>query len=104
MVMSTHEIVISYRTARNPRLQIGVLADLNATCKEEIEDVLKEAGVAVPPRVISKHRRFDTEVAMRYYKMGLTDKEIADAMGFKYDTVNHWRNRVGLPPQQRSKK
>jgi len=104
MVMSTHEIVISYRTARNPRLQIGVLADLNATCKEAIEDVLKEAGEVIPPRVIPKHRRFDTTVAMRYYKMGLNDGEIADIMGFKRDTVCHWRNRVGLPPQQRSKK
>ncbi len=44
MVMSKDEIVVRYRQAKEPAKQIGILADLNACTKEEIAEVLREAG------------------------------------------------------------
>lgn len=45
--MSESEIVSSYRTARNPKRQIGILAELNAVTPREIRQVLEEAGALV---------------------------------------------------------
>lgn len=44
MVMSKDEIVVRYKQAKEPAKQIGILADLNACTKEEIAEVLREAG------------------------------------------------------------
>lgn len=47
------EICKNYRIAKNPKEQIGILADLNACSKSSIEAVLEEAGLigssASPP-------------------------------------------------------
>ena len=45
MQMTKSEIVRSYREAASKRNQIGILADLNACPREDIEKILKEAGV-----------------------------------------------------------
>ena len=42
--MSESEIVSSYRTARDPKRQIGILAELNAVTPREIREVLEAAG------------------------------------------------------------
>lgn len=42
--MGAKEIVASYRTAKNPKAQIGVLADLNGCSEKEIEEVLVQLG------------------------------------------------------------
>lgn len=47
--MTVDEIVTSYRQAKNPQLQIGVLADLNVCTRKEIKDLLAEAGVLKAP-------------------------------------------------------
>lgn len=47
--MTVDEIVTSYRQAKNPQLQIGVLADLNVCTRKEIKDLLVEAGVLKAP-------------------------------------------------------
>lgn len=44
MVMSKDEIVVRYKQAKEPAKQIGILADLNCCTKEEIAEVLREAG------------------------------------------------------------
>ena len=45
--MSESEIVSSYRTARDPKRQIGILAELNAVTPREIREVLEEAGALI---------------------------------------------------------
>ena len=40
--MSESEIVSSYRTARDPKRQIGILAELNAVTPREIREVLED--------------------------------------------------------------
>lgn len=44
MVMSKDEIIVRYKQAKEPAKQIGILADLNCCTKEEIAEVLREAG------------------------------------------------------------
>lgn len=44
MQMSYGEIVRSYKEAKEPKKQIGVLADLNAVGKDEIAKILYDAG------------------------------------------------------------
>ena len=44
MQMSYGEIVRSYKGAKEPKKQIGVLADLNAVGKDEIAKILYDAG------------------------------------------------------------
>ena len=46
--MGAKEIVASYRTAKNPKAQIGVLADLNGCTEKEIEEILMQLGAIKP--------------------------------------------------------
>ena len=48
MMMSHEEIVRSYKNAKSKSKQIGILADLNATTKEEIKKILLIKGVELP--------------------------------------------------------
>ncbi|MCM1230767.1 MAG: hypothetical protein NC489_11590 [Ruminococcus flavefaciens] len=43
--MSDGEIITFYRQAADPKKQIGILAELNATTKETITWILRRAGV-----------------------------------------------------------
>ena len=44
MIMKPVEIVREYKSAKSPKLQITVLADLNCCSKKEICDIIKAAG------------------------------------------------------------
>lgn len=96
--MTVDEIVTSYRQAKNPQLQIGVLADLNVCTRKEIKDLLVEAGVlkAPPENKGGRPVTFDTELARRLWGEGLTDTEIAAQLGIPVVRFAKWRQRVGL--------
>lgn len=100
LLMSTSEIIRSYRTAANPQKQIGVLADLNLVSKAEIKQVLIAAGVILKKEK-PKPRKFNKEAAMQYYKMGLSDEDIGKRMGNATNTVSKWRQQEGLRPNKR---
>lgn len=57
MVMSKADIVREYNQAKQPLKQIGILADQNQTTKQEIAEILREAGAKLPqqftPRKVS---------------------------------------------------
>lgn len=97
--MSESEIVSSYRTARDPRRQIGILAELNAVTPREIREVLEEAGELAP-----KSRRhgggrplsFDAAAARQMFEAGLTDEQIGAKLGAKPRAIVEWRRRQGL--------
>ena len=62
--MGAKEIVASYRTARNPKAQIGVLADLNGCSPKEIEEVLMQLGATKPTeRKKPNPRKIDVDAA-----------------------------------------
>lgn len=56
MVMTNEEIVRMYREAKNKKLQVEILADLNLCKQEEIIEILKKGGVAhqALPRIRKK--------------------------------------------------
>lgn len=96
--MTVDEIVTSYRQAKNPQLQIGVLADLNVCTRKEIKDLLAEAEVlkAPPENKGGRPVTFNTELARRLWGEGLTDTEIAAQLGIPVVRFAKWRQRVGL--------
>lgn len=52
MQMTSAEIVREYRQAKDQKMQIGILADLNACGPGQIKKILQEAGeiIPMPPR------------------------------------------------------
>lgn len=56
MQMTNGEIVRSFREAKNPKQQITVLADLNATDKASIAQILYEAG-ELSAQTVGQYRR-----------------------------------------------
>lgn len=110
--MSESEIVSSYRTARDPKRQIGILAELNAVTPREIRQVLEEAGALVlKPRSHGGGRplSFDAAAARQMFEAGLTDEEMARKLGVPEKRLAEWRRRQGLmrpkggpcPPQKK---
>lgn len=74
--MGAKEIVASYRTAKNPKAQIGVLADLNGCTEQEIEEILMQLGAIKPaerkkpnPRKIN----VDAAAARELLEQGMTE-------------------------------
>ena len=97
--MSESEIVSSYRTARDPKRQIGILAELNAVTPREIRQVLEEAGALVlKPRSHGGGRplSFDAAAARQMFEAGLTDEEMARKLGVPEKRLAEWRRRQGL--------
>jgi len=56
MYMSATDIAKEYRTAKSPRAQIGILADLNGCTKQEIADILIAQGETVPKYYQKLHK------------------------------------------------
>lgn len=48
MIMTNDEIVMEYKQAKAPLKQIGILADQNLCTREEIIEILREAGADLP--------------------------------------------------------
>lgn len=61
MQMTNGEIVRSFREAKNPKQQITVLADLNATDKASIAQILYEAG-ELSAQTVGQYRRGSRKV------------------------------------------
>ena len=102
--MGAKEIVASYRTARNPKAQIGVLADLNGCSEKEIEEVLVQLGALKPaerkkpnPRKIN----VDGDAARELLEQGMTDEEAAAALGIGAHKFAEWRREEGLKPNRK---
>ena len=56
MYMSATDIAKEYRTAKSPRAQIGILAELNACSRQEIADILIAQGEQVPKYYQKQHK------------------------------------------------
>lgn len=116
MYMTDEEIRRDYREAKDRVKQIGILADMNATSKQEIREKLRELGEIKTERgsqvaegdadCHTLRARNDTKVgearvmdelrAMQLYEEGLDDIEMADALGVKEEKIKAWRRRMKL--------
>ena len=104
LIMSDKEIVFRYRDMNPEVNRVRILAELNAASPACIEDILRRNGVKLPPKRIGSRGRplkVDTEQAMRLYKAGMSDQQIAQDLGCSASTIKNWRNRHGIPPQNR---
>ena len=94
MTMTNEEIVRHYRQASDKAADIKVLADLNATSRNEIIAVLEDAGEKIPGK--SRGSKLDGKIKP-LYEQGLNDVKIARQVGCSDTTVANWRKRNGLP-------
>ena len=102
--MGAKEIVASYRTAKDPKAQIGVLADLNCCSVKEIEEVLIQLGAMKPEnRRKPNPRKVDVDgaKARTLLAQGLTDEETAAALGIGVTKFKEWRREEGLKPNRK---
>ena len=103
--MGAKEIVASYRTARNPKAQIGVLADLNGCSQKEIEEVLMQLGAMKPAeRKKPNPRKIDVDAAAarELLKQGMTDEEAAAALDIGVHKFAEWRREEGIRPNRKT--
>ena len=101
MYMSDEEIRISYTQAADRKNQIVVLADLNATDTNKMQEKLRELGLLAeeqpPQRKKGPAVKFDPERAEELYGKGMNDTEIGKEMGFSSWRVGEWRKEKNLP-------
>ena len=103
--MGAKEIVASYRTAKNPKAQIGVLADLNGCSKKEIEEILVQLGAmkgAEKKKPNPRKINVDEERARELLAQGMTDEEAAAALGIGTHKFAEWRREEGLKPNRKA--
>lgn len=75
MQMTPKEIVRNYREAKNKKMQIGILAELNLCSKQDILDILKQEGL--PHRELPRTRK-ESSVSSKTKKEPVK-KEITEA-------------------------
>lgn len=103
--MGAREIVASYRTAKNPKAQIDVLADLNGCSEKEIEEILVQLGAmkgAEKKKPNPRKINVDEERARELLAQGMTDEEAAAALGIGTHKFAEWRREVGLKPNRKA--
>lgn len=104
-----NEIVMMYRQAANRRKQISILADLYLCTKQEITEILKEAGLITDaksiPRATSKRiagKRWwlwtdeEETILCDMRRNGESYKEIAAVLGRSFQSVSNKAKCLGL--------
>ena len=104
-----NEILMMYRQAANRRKQISILADLYLCTKQEITEILKEAGLitdaksiprATSKRIAGKRWRLWTDeeetILCDMRRNGESYKEIAAVLGRSFQSVSNKAKCLGL--------
>ena len=101
--MDDAEIRTSYNTAKDPKAQIKVLAELNVTTPSAIAAKLRELGCDVPemPKVKQRPLRahdliLDEARARALFADGKSDLDIAEMLGVSVYAFATWRRKNGL--------
>lgn len=101
--MSDDEIRVSYNTAKDPKAQIKVLAELNVTTQVAMAAKLRELGCDVPELPVVKQRPlrahdvlFDENRARALFVEGRSDLDIAEMLGISASTFAAWRRKNGM--------
>ena len=101
--MDDTELRTSYNTAKDPKAQIKVLAELNVTTPSAIAAKLRELGCDVPdmPEVKQRPLRahdvlFDEDRARALFAEGKSDLDIAEMLGISVSTFAAWRRKNGM--------
>ncbi|MHC1696422.1 MAG: helix-turn-helix domain-containing protein [Eubacteriales bacterium] len=89
--MTEDEIRTSYRDAKKPKAQIKILAELNNTSEEAIQQIITGVKPTSPER--KKYNRIDDYEALDMHRQGATEKQIADYFGVTKEAVRSWKKR-----------
>lgn len=119
LLMDDTELAISFRDAKDPRAQIGVLADLNCASPRAVAQRLHELGElaasGLEPSEFSnvfaldeslrrgRPSNFDEKKARELWQQGLPDIEIASRIGVERHTIYRWRELAGLPVNRKKR-
>lgn len=109
MYMTDEEICRHYRLSADKRDAIQVLADLNATDRYSIREVLGRAGLTKPlkPRVEKNLPKNNAEMARQIDRMlreGMTQYDIADTLGCTRETVKRHAKQLGFESKNERRK
>lgn len=119
MEMSNAEIVASYRQAKDPQKQIGILAQLNGCMPKAITSILEQEGVielavitdtswrkeavkTEPLKTRKAYKRVDPDRIKELYDAGYTDAQIMEKMNIGKSSVQRWRQACGLSSNKRA--
>lgn len=105
--MDDAEIARSYRTAADKKEQIKIIAELNATTRDEVVKKLKEIGCVVEETAAGKPRKkrvqMDEQEARRLIEAGTPDVIAAEQLGVSLTFFTAWRRENGLYRRERKK-
>ena len=78
MMMSNLEIASTYRQAKQPLKQIGILADLNGVSRKEIAEILRSEGCELPARYQEKQPKEPPheDTSQDYVETGKTEEPL----------------------------
>lgn len=96
MFMSDSEILASMRRCENRRDQVQILADLNACSRSEMLKYLTAIGEDTADLQRRGHGKINHAKALKLWKGGASDGELAEHMGVAVSGVVRWRKRHGL--------
>lgn len=103
MNMTADEICRSYKNAVDPKKQVGILAELNATDKASIKAILIDAGLMEPDGKSGPKTKAEMNaVIAKGLQEGLSIGKIAEAAGCSRTTVKN-RKREQDKPQTMEK-
>lgn len=110
-----YEIVQTYKNAKHKKKQICILAQLNGCTVKYILKVLYKNGAITKEQIagmqtqkpivtgqpkkkpsVNRPTPFNDGRAYKYYKIGMTDREIAERIGCTRGRVQRWRKMCGL--------
>ena len=100
--MEEWEILEAYRTAKNKREQVGILADRNCCSKKDIAEFLKSQGEDV--KVPYQYKRLDTSdckiviEALVHYKHTVENelKVVSDAQDALLTKLHHIEEKINI--------
>lgn len=117
------ELLVNFKTAKNKREQINILADLHCCSPRTIAELLNTLGALegtdikpleftnqyepvapapARPRIGGRKISFDEDVARRLFAEGVSTRDMAKALGVSQTAIQDWAKRRGLkrePPK-----
>ncbi len=96
-MMTDYEICESYRRAKFPHIQIGILSELTLYPKEKIIGILESAGFTVKKNNPKRYTKWTDERKRQLIflkESGKTYKEIAKILGCSKSDAGFYYNRI----------